>query len=180
MRSKMTYAPLFIIPAISAEVVCFSVALLEIGNAFVIYGVLVLGNWIFFGPLEIDNFALIASGLVLASVLGSAFAYMFVSVIPNVQFGLRAMQILIRPLFYTSGVFFLASELPLVLQDILWWNPILHAVEITRTGAFGDYGSRVAEALVPIVAIIAFLAIGVATSGRGGLFDVDDHDGYAL
>ena len=174
MRSKLTYASLFIMPSVNAEIVCFSVALLEIANAFVIYGVLALGNLMLFGEAAFENGLYIAGGLVLASVLGSSFAYAFVSFVPNVRFGLRAMQIVVRPLFYTSGVFFIASELPLVVQDWLWWNPILHAVEITRTGAFGDFGSRVTQPLMPLAFIAIFLVAGHFASREGGIFDIGD------
>tara|TARA_R110000824_G_scaffold4308_1_gene20656 strand:+ start:2916 stop:3680 length:765 start_codon:yes stop_codon:yes gene_type:complete len=174
MRSKLTYHNLFIIPRLNPEIVCFAVGLLEIGNAFVIYSVLALGNLVFFGQLEIANPFMIALGLFLACLLGTSMAYMIVSVIKNVRFSLRAMQILVRPMFYLSGVFFVVSELPLAYQDWLWYNPILHAVEITRTGAFGDFSSQANNAWMPLFFSALFLAIGAYASQRGGIWAGED------
>lgn len=45
------------------------------------------------------------------------------------------------PLLILSGVFYLPSELPAQYQDILWWNPLLHCVEWTRTGTYVTYNA---------------------------------------
>ena len=177
MRSKLTYHNLFIIPRVTPEIVCFAVGLLEIANAFVIYGVLMLGNWFLFGHLEIANPLMIASGLLLACILGTSFAYMTVSIITNVRFALRAMQIAVRPMFYLSGVFFIISELPHGLQEVMWFNPLVHAIEITRTGAFGDFSSRTVAAWWPLFCSAGFVVVGSFASQRGGIWGEDDSGG---
>lgn len=176
MRSKLTYHNLFIMPRVSPEIVCFSVALLEVANAFFIYGIVLTGNWVFYGPLEISQPSMIIFGLFLACLLGSTLAYMVVSLIPNVRFALRAMQIVVRPIFYLSGVFYIVAELPNNLQEWLWFNPLIHAVEIVRTGAFGDFGSRVTQAWLPLLYCVVFVLIGSIASRRGGVWGDDTEE----
>ncbi len=176
MRAKLTYTKLFVIPRVNPEIVCFSVALLEIVNAFVLYGFVMLGNWMLFGHLELQDPMLVARGLILASLLGSCFAYFVVGIISNVRFAMRAMQVVVRPIFYLSGVFFIASELPSSIQQWVWFNPVLHTVEIVRTGAVGDYGSRHNETWLPLAFCLAFLVAGYLASRMGGIFEGSDEE----
>lgn len=48
-------------------------------------------------------------------------------------------KILSRPMFLASGVIFIYEDMPPVVQDILWWNPILHGTGIVRTGFYPNY-----------------------------------------
>lgn len=48
-----------------------------------------------------------------------------------------------RPLFFMSGAFYVPSSLPPEAVTVLWWNPILHAVELARMGFWPDYHSEI-------------------------------------
>jgi len=48
-------------------------------------------------------------------------------------------KILSRPLFIASGVVFIYEDMPSVVQNILWWNPILHASGLVRSGFYPTY-----------------------------------------
>ncbi|MFT5066364.1 MAG: capsular polysaccharide transport system permease protein [Reinekea sp.] len=48
-------------------------------------------------------------------------------------------KILSRPMFIASGVIFIYEDMPPLVQDILWWNPILHGTGIVRTGFYPTY-----------------------------------------
>ncbi len=47
--------------------------------------------------------------------------------------------ILTRPLFIVSCVFFTFQSLPEAIQQILWWNPLVHAVGAARVGFYPVY-----------------------------------------
>lgn len=51
----------------------------------------------------------------------------------------RTWQILTRPLFLISGIFFTYADLPRVAQEVVWYNPLIHAVGITRSGFYAAY-----------------------------------------
>ncbi|MGX9857608.1 ABC transporter permease (plasmid) [Limimaricola variabilis] len=51
----------------------------------------------------------------------------------------QVWAIVSRPLFLASGIFFTYEDMPSLVQDILWWNPILHAVGEMRRGFYATY-----------------------------------------
>ena len=52
---------------------------------------------------------------------------------------LTIVPILIRPLYFLSGVFFSIQNLPQWLKPYLSWNPILQAIELSRKGFSEKY-----------------------------------------
>lgn len=48
-------------------------------------------------------------------------------------------KILTRPMFIASGVLFIYEDMPTIVQDILWWNPVLHATGLVRSGFYPNY-----------------------------------------
>jgi capsular polysaccharide transport system permease protein len=46
-------------------------------------------------------------------------------------------------LWLSSGTFYLPDMLPQVLRDILWFNPLLHSVELVRAGYYADFHSNI-------------------------------------
>ncbi|MEI6894563.1 MAG: ABC transporter permease [Colwellia sp.] len=52
----------------------------------------------------------------------------------------KVEQLLTRPLFFLSGIFFSLQDIPREYWHYLDWNPLLHAVELTRYAAYPSYG----------------------------------------
>lgn len=48
-------------------------------------------------------------------------------------------KVLTRPMFIASGVLFIYEDMPRLVQDILWWNPVLHVTGLVRTGFYPNY-----------------------------------------
>ena len=46
-----------------------------------------------------------------------------------------------RPLYLLSGMFFMAERVASPLREIVWFNPLIHGVELFRSGIFPGYGS---------------------------------------
>ena len=55
----------------------------------------------------------------------------------------KIVPILIRPLFFLSGIFFMTDEIPQPYQDYLLLNPILQSIELIRSTMFADYETPV-------------------------------------
>lgn len=47
--------------------------------------------------------------------------------------------IVTRPLFLISGVLFTFDSMPTAVQNVLWYNPIIQIVGISRTGIYATY-----------------------------------------
>ena len=52
------------------------------------------------------------------------------------------VPMLIRPLFFISGIFFPANAIPEKFRVFALWNPVLHALELMREGIFASYSSH--------------------------------------
>lgn len=50
-----------------------------------------------------------------------------------------------RPLFFLSGVFFIPTNFPSYIRDLLAWNPILHGIEWFREGYYVNYDSVILD-----------------------------------
>lgn len=62
-------------------------------------------------------------------------------------FGLIAVwdtvwSIVTRPLFLASGIFFIYEDMPPVVQDVLWYNPLLHLTGLMRQGFYPMYAPQ--------------------------------------
>ncbi len=66
----------------------------------------------------------------------------------------------ITPLFLFSGTFFPLSSLPAFLQPLAWLTPLYHGVALTRGLSLGTILDDPLFALVHLVALLAFIAIG--------------------
>ena len=51
----------------------------------------------------------------------------------------QVWSIVTRPLFLLSGIIYLYEDLPQNAQNILWWNPLIHIVGISRSGYYPAY-----------------------------------------
>lgn len=71
-------------------------------------------------------------------------------------------QILNRPLFIISGVFYIPSRLPPEALNILKWNPVLHLIEWVRMGYYPNYNSMVLSRTYVIGCSLVFLLLGLA------------------
>jgi capsular polysaccharide transport system permease protein len=68
-----------------------------------------------------------------------------------------------RPLFFISGVFFSLQDFPKEYWWLLNWNPILHAIELSRYAAYPSYGDAgVSQSFFLIVVLSTlFLALSL-------------------
>lgn len=75
----------------------------------------------------------------------------------------RAWQIVTRPLFLISCIFFVFDDMPPIAQDILWFNPLVHLVGTMRRGFYatyhGDYISLLYVAAVSVICLMLGLVL---------------------
>lgn len=160
LRAKTAYRSVMALPNVSADTVYTGIVSLEFYNALIIYLALLLGNYMLFGALHLANPLLVLWGFLLASGVGGALGYALASGGGSGSSLTRATAVILRPIFYLSAVFYTANELPRDWQQWLVWNPVLHAIELIRTGAFLDYRSDVATGWVPLAFILLCVAAG--------------------
>lgn len=76
----------------------------------------------------------------------------------------RLWGIIMRPMFLISGIFFTFETIPHPWQDLLWYNPLIHAVGLTRAALYPGYDAAYASPLY-----LSALALGLSALALAGL-----------
>ena len=77
-----------------------------------------------------------------ALLLGLAIGVLNCALIGLVSTWDTLWSIAMRPLFLASGIFFTFESLNTTVQNILWWNPLIHIVGEMRTGFYPMYAPQ--------------------------------------
>ena len=121
----------------------------------VVMGIVLLGImtiydlplWIDLGELALS----LALTILLAVGIGSLNCFVMTS-FPVYE---RIWSIVTRPLFLVSGVFFTFESLPRLAQDVLWYNPLIHVVGMTRQSLYPTYnGDYISSGYVALIGSI--------------------------
>ena len=74
----------------------------------------------------------------------------------------KMQSVLMRPLFFISGVFFSMQDIPKEYWGYLDWNPILHAIELSRYAAYTTYGNDAVSEFYLFSVTLALLFFSLA------------------
>ncbi len=102
----------------------------------------------------VQAFALTA---LLALGIGTLNAYLMTQ-LPVWQ---QAWNIIMRPMFLISCIFFLFESIPQPYRDYLWWNPLVHVVGLMRQGFYGTYDAAYVSTGYVIGISLVSLAFGL-------------------
>lgn len=156
-RMASTHRHLVYFGSVRLSDLLFAAALLELINTIVIFAMIWTFLSIIFGPTPIQNPLEFINGILITAVFGTAIGR-FTAILGMVSETVKRMvPVILRPMFWISGIFFTAPEIPLPLLRYLQWNPLLHAIEITRSGVFLDYSSDFANPTLPLGVSALFL-----------------------
>ncbi|MCL2029395.1 MAG: ABC transporter permease [Deltaproteobacteria bacterium] len=73
----------------------------------------------------------------------------------------KIVPLVMRLLFFASGVFFSVRRLPPAIQKYLAWNPILQIIELTRKGLNPNYPAPPPDPIYLALAILIPLTLGL-------------------
>jgi len=138
-------------------------ALLEVATFFIVFTVLV-GTIALFDvePISIGDPLQILEAIILISLLGFGFGACLVALaplFPTIQF--LVPTIIVRPLFFLSGVFFTANDIPASIRPYALYNPLLQLIELLRSGFFSNFESPYINMPYIIGFTLATLFIGL-------------------
>ncbi|MEL0439183.1 ABC transporter permease [Phycobacter sp. K97] len=125
---RVTYVDTLASRSILAVLTQIMVSAIIFTGVFIVEDVRVILD---FGPILLTY----AMTVLLAVGIGTFNAYMMFS------FPVYRMiwGVLTRPLMLVSGVFYIYEDLPMVVQNILWFNPLIHLSGLIRTGFYSTY-----------------------------------------
>ncbi|OCX66438.1 sugar ABC transporter permease [Thioclava sp. SK-1] len=105
-------------------------------------------------------------GLLLTLLLGLSVGTLNCALMGVISVWDQIWSIATRPLFIISGVFFLYDTLPQTIQDILWFNPLLHIVGLMHMGFYPTYHPVHISPLYVIMVSLGMLFLGLVLLGR--------------
>lgn len=79
----------------------------------------------------------------------------------------QVWSIINRPLFIASGIFFIYEDMPPLVQNILWWNPVLHATAWVRTGFYPSYHASFVSLTYGFGVALVMIALGMVLLRQG-------------
>lgn len=153
-------------PQVQVLDLAFARAVLELATNVLVCGLIIGSYALYTQSFRVDDILYVCFGWGLASLFGLTLGLVLCSlnVISNVTKRIKGP--LFRPLFWISGLFFPANLVPMQYRDYLSWNPVLHCVEMVRSGWFRGYSSEIASPTYVAVCIVVLGFIGL-TLERG-------------
>jgi capsular polysaccharide transport system permease protein len=111
-----------------------------LSKVFVVIGIIIM--MYFMGmELHLANPLLLLACFLLLWVLSVSLGLLFgIIELFVIEVG-KVRQLLERPMFFISGVFFSLQDIPREYWHFLDWNPILHGIELSRFAVRATYGS---------------------------------------
>jgi capsular polysaccharide transport system permease protein len=74
----------------------------------------------------------------------------------------KLLGMILRPLFYISGVFYSATMIPSQYWYLLDWNPIFHIIELSRDAFFKEYTTPLGDWQYVASCTLVSLALGLS------------------
>lgn len=135
--------------------------IIELATFFIVYGIILLVMfWIGFDVWPQDLLALILVSLLfmflavgLALCLSVAQLYW--------QDANKLLAMIMTPMFFISGILFCATMIPQRFWYLFSWNPIFHAIELSRDAFFVSYETPIGSWLYLGLLTLGFNVLGL-------------------
>lgn len=137
-------------------------ALLEAGTVSFVFGVFLIAAHLTDQTLRVERPLEVIGCFALASALGLGLGTIFSSLAPLFASIERLVPtVLLRPLFFTSGLFFTADMVPAGVRDLALLNPLLHVTELVRSALFVGFESEYADPQYPLRMALVLVFLGL-------------------
>ncbi|WP_169567956.1 ABC transporter permease [Sneathiella limimaris] len=153
-RNLLTY------PLVTVYDVLIARTTLEFSTKIVVFCILLIVFHTALGTkLEVDD----AIGCIFIASCLALFGMAFGHIVSCISFYIRAINELIgacfRVMFFTSGVFFIVSDLPAAYREIVLYNPIAHMIDQFRGFYFDSYEARYSNLEYIVQSLLIMLII---------------------
>jgi capsular polysaccharide transport system permease protein len=136
-------------------------SVLEFCTTGVVFTLIMGGIAIYEWKLEVSSPLLVLVGFLLSAGIGLGLGLVLCGLSAFTNTIERLQGPLMRPLFWISGLFFAPAMVPEYAQKYLLLNPLVHILEIVRTGWFPHYQSAPVSITYPLEWIVILLFIGL-------------------
>ena len=123
--------------------------------------ILLTGIFLTSGTRSIIDLVPILEATVLTALLGLAVGTVNCLLGGLFPVWLMIWSIVTRPLFLASGVIFIYEDLPRPVQDVLWYNPLMHIVGLMRRGFYPTYTAGYVTSIYVLAIALILLTLGL-------------------
>jgi len=163
-RALMTYPIVQPVDTILARTALEIATILFI--MLIVLSVLVLGTG---APLP-NNLVRMGEALGLLSLFGFGVGLFNAVLIDRVASWQNTFRIIMMPMLFVSGVFYSLESVPPGAREILAWNPVIHGVELFRSGYYTNFRATGLEPeyLLYCGLVVTLVALAAERLLRGG------------
>jgi len=126
-----------------------------------VFCIVISGILVFDSTRTIITIQPILAGLAICAALGLGVGMMNCLLIGLFPVWKVIWGILTRPMMIASGVLFIYEDLPSFVQNILWWNPVLHATGLVRQGFYPTYHASYVSIAYCMIVSMLLIAMGL-------------------
>ncbi len=149
-------------PQVTTFDVIVARALLELAVLMVVFAIMLLGAGALGYDIRVEDPLKVFAACGLLSITGLGMGFIFASLSPILPSSRQVVnQVLGRPLFLGSGLFYTAETLPTWLREWLLFNPLLHMIELVRSAYFVEFESQHGSWSYATFWAFAILAMGL-------------------
>ncbi len=154
-KQLLTYPAVTFIDAIAARF-----ALNMMTQMLVSYAIL-CGSYVLFNTNVVLDFPKIVLAFGLSGLLGLGIGTLNCFLFTSFPLWQRMWSVIMRPMFLISGIIFTFEAVPREYQNVVWWNPILHTVGLSREGFYAFYNSQFVSIVYVAAVSLVCLAVGL-------------------
>ena len=155
--------PLLMFPIVTSSDLIIARAILEVLAAFAVF-LIFFAMMSIFDPNIIPPDPATAMIAIFATIyFGFSLGYLSAVLYALTQATLFIQIVLLIGLYISSGAFFIPTALPASIQNVLWFNPLLHSVLWLRSAYYENYGANLLSPIYLIGVSTSVLLIGIAS-----------------
>lgn len=159
LKNKKNFETISLMYSVTSHSVFIAAALVEFINVIAVFMILSIINYLWFDKLECNDALIMIFGYLCAWGTGMVTGIFFLELVKIVPAIEKLIPLALRPVFWLSGIFYTANELPEAMESISFYNPLFQSIEIIRDGTFLSYQSRMAQYSIPLIYILGMIGI---------------------
>ncbi|MEM6825896.1 MAG: ABC transporter permease [Pseudomonadota bacterium] len=148
-------------PAITPLDALIARFVLNLMTQIIVIVLVVLGVEIIFDTGALYAGPVLLAALGLAALLAAGVGCLNCALFHRFPVWERLWQIITRPLFLVSGIFFLIEDVPQEYRDIALHNPLLHLTALVRRGVYAPYDADLANPVFVAGVGLSCLVLGL-------------------
>jgi capsular polysaccharide transport system permease protein len=143
--------------------------ILEVATAILIMIIVFGGLYLATNIPRPGNILRMLEALSLLALFGFGIGLISAVIITHIASWQNVFRMLMTPMLFLSGIFYSLDSLPSHLREYLAWNPVLHGVEMFRSGYYANYRAPDFDVFYLLFCslFVTFLALAMERTMRG-------------